>query len=76
MLEDDWSIILNDTQSNELLILVVPAGALNLNQQQPGGLSVRSDRPELIDLLIARDNLVDKRSGIDFSPYLVNRVAY
>ena len=40
------------------------------------GLVPRADKPELIDLVLDRATLVDRRSGTDFSHYLSARITY
>ena len=76
MLASDWNVILNDNAALELIVLQIPEGHLSLKQGDSEGLATRADKPNLIDLLISRETLVDKRSGIDFSPYLLRRVSY
>lgn len=76
MVDNDWDIILNDNQSSELIVLSIPANTIALKSSSSEGLITRSDKPELIDLLINRETLIDKRSGFDFSPFLSARVPY
>ena len=76
MIDNDWEIILNDNQSCELVVLRIPANSVELESDSSEGLITRSDKPELIDLLINRETLIDKRSGFDFSPFVTARVPY
>lgn len=76
MLSKDWHIILNDNLSHELIVLSIPEKKVALKDDGENGLVTRADKPELIDLLIARDTLVDKRSGFDFSAFLLCKVPY
>ncbi|MBQ6523895.1 MAG: GIY-YIG nuclease family protein [Atopobiaceae bacterium] len=75
-LSSDWSIVLNDTSRRMLLALMVPANTLRLAEDGGGGLMRRADKPQYIDLHIDPVNLRDRRSRIDFSMYVMGRVAY
>lgn len=72
----DWTIILNDTDRHELVVLEVPAGSLRMTDGTFSGLMPRGDNASQIDLHLSVDGLKDRRSGVDFSKYLVTRVAY
>ena len=76
MLSRNWSIVLNDNVRHELIALTIPADTISMRSSDSEGLVPRSDKPELIDLLIVRETLVDKRSGFDFSPYTTCRIPY
>lgn len=76
LLKEDWDIILNDTARMELIIMFIPANSLKLSKSDENGLFVRTDKPELIDLKLDVQGFVDKRSGIDFSRFIVKRVEY
>lgn len=75
-LEDEWFLLLNDNRAGQLIVLRVPARALQLKADDGGGLSRRADKPELIDLHIAAGTLVDRASGIDFSQFVLQRISY
>lgn len=76
MLSYNWNLILNDNVHHELITLTIPAETFSMRSEDSEGLVPRVDKPELIDLLIARETLVDKRSGMDFSPYVFRRITY
>ena len=76
MLSCNWCMILNDTSSHELVVLRVPKETIALKHDDSKGLVTRSDKPDLIDLMISRKTLVDKRSGFNFAPFLIRRIAY
>ena len=76
MLSCNWYMILNDTSAHELIVLRVPKETIALKHGSSKGLITRSDKPDLIDLVISKKTLIDKRSGVNFSPYLVRRIAY
>ena len=69
MLSKDWCIVLNDNVNHNLIVLNIPANKIALNSGETQGLIVRSDRPELIDLNIDLETLVDRRSGVDFKQF-------
>ena len=77
LLSSDWWLILNDNKKLELVVMNVPAGTLQADESNNGdGLYVRSDKPQLVDLNINTVTLVDRKSGISFSDYLIKRVSY
>lgn len=51
----------------------IPGNSLNLKND---GLQVRLDKPELIDLNINTSTLKDRKSGVDFSAFVVKRLKY
>lgn len=75
-LEKDWILILNNTVIGELIILSIPANTLHLYDQAVSGLKTRPDKPDLIQLKIDLESLIDKISGTDFSPYVAKTVGY
>ena len=77
LLSSDWWLILNDNKKLELVVMNVPVGTLHADESNNGGgLYVRSDKPQLMDLNINADTLIDRKSGISFSDYLIKRVSY
>lgn len=73
LLNQDWWLILNDTATLELSVLKVPEGSLSIKKD---GLQVRADKPELLDLNINANTLKDRKSGVDFSTFVVKRIKY
>ncbi len=76
LLSKEWYIVLNDNQANQLIVLHVPANAIGLKSGNHPGLVARADRPEVIDMTIACDTLIDRRGGVDFKPYVVQKLPY
>lgn len=76
LLDEEWDIILNNTNDMELVLLHVPAGTFSLKNGDKSGFVVRTDRADLIDLWIDLETLVERRSGLDFSKYVVKRIKY
>lgn len=72
LLKEDWWMILNNNETMELIVLFIPANSLSRDL----GLKVRVDKHELLDLNINCNTLIDRKSGIDFSPYIRERVKY
>lgn len=72
LLKDDWWIIFNNNETMELIVLFIPANSLSRDL----GLKVRVDKHELLDLNINCNTFIDRKSGIDFSPYIRERVKY
>lgn len=55
----------------------VPKNSLMIDKEHKGiGLYVRSDKQNLLDLNINADTLIDRKSGLELSKYLVKRVSY
>lgn len=76
LLEGDWFIILNNNVEQELIVLSVPANTFSKQNDYQPGLIARVDKPEVIDLNINANTFIDRRSGIDFSPYVVRQIKY
>ena len=72
LLNEDWWMILNNNETMELIVLFIPANSLSRDL----GLKVRVDKHELLDLNINCNTFIDRKSGIDFSPYIRERVKY
>ena len=72
LLKEDWWIIFNNNETMELIVLFIPANSLSKDL----GLKVRVDKQELLDLNINCNTFIDRKSGIDFSPYIKERVKY
>ena len=75
-LDQDWSLILNNQYTYEILVLSIPAGTFSIKTQHAQGLLTRNDQPQKIDLNLVSDTLIDKRSKCDFSPYITHRIKY
>jgi hypothetical protein len=75
-LSADWTLVLNDTDRRELVILRIPPGSLRMEGDGVRGLAYRRGSRSQIDLHISADGLKDRVSGVDFSKFLVARVAY
>ncbi len=76
LLNQDWWLILNNNEEMELIVLNIPGNTISLNTGGSNGLFVRVDKPDLIDLNIHTKTLKDRKSDVDFSPYVVKRIKY
>ena len=65
-------LILNNNETMELIVLFIPANSLSRDL----GLKVRVDKQELLDLNINCNTLIDRKSGVNFSHYIRERVKY
>lgn len=75
--DQDWDIILNDTESSELLHVHIPAKTFKaVTKKQTKNFVVRKDKPDVLDINIYKKNLIDMYSHIDISKYVVNRYQY
>ncbi|MCR5103233.1 MAG: GIY-YIG nuclease family protein [Eubacterium sp.] len=75
-LEEDWWLILNNNMKNELVVLFVPSNSLKVAYGKKKGILLRSDNDNKLDLNINADTLKDRRSKIDFSKYIINKIEY
>lgn len=77
LLSVDWCLILNDIQKMELLVLSIPKDSIKIDEfNNGGGVLVRPDKTNLLDLNINANTLVDRKSGIKLSEYLAKRISY
>ena len=76
-LTSDWWLILNDNKKRVLLVLYIPKDSIEVDEKHNGnGLYVNKYRKELLDLDINKDTLMERKSGMDLSGYLMNTVQY
>ena len=73
VLEEDWSLILNDWVNHKLYLFRIPRRSIHKSELVP-----RNDQRELVDLQILEDNpnFVDKRSEYSFRRFLVDEIDY
>ena len=60
----------------ELIVMRIPPKELSLETKDAPGLLVRPDKRDLIDLSINTETLVDRRSGVDFKPFIEKKIKY
>lgn len=73
VLNNDWSLILNDKNENKLYLFTIRARDIS-----PSELRGRADVPERIDLqiLYGDPSFTDTRSGVSFARFKVDEVEY
>ena len=76
IVDTDWTIILNNNEKKELIVLEIPVGTFKIAEEKSqNGLIIRKDTNK-IDLKIETETFKDRQSGIDFSPYIIAREKY
>jgi len=63
-------------QKWKLVIMRIPAHTLKLATETESGLLVSADKTDQMDIKIDPGSFIDKRSGVDFSSYIIKRVQY
>ena len=76
VVNEEWDLILNDQFGQELIYIHIPANTFELSTDKKNGLYPRKDKPIYIDLNIVEETMCDRRSGYDFSPYIVKKIKY
>ncbi len=72
VLEEDWTLILNDWVNKKMYLFDIPANSISFGELIP-----RADKAEKIDIEIFDDNtFTDKISRYSFAKYLVDEVSY
>ena len=73
VLEEDWTLILNDWVNHKLYLFRIPRNSISASE-----LVGRNDQPDLIDIQILEDNpnFVDRRSDFSFRQFLVDEINY
>ena len=73
VLEEDWTLILNDWVNQILYLFRIPRNSISASE-----LVGRNDQPDLIDIQILEDNpnFVDRRSDFSFRQFLVDEINY
>ena len=75
-LNKEWTIILNNHVARQLIVLVVPANTFSIQTLEKQGLSIRADDPNRIDLNLRVNTLCDRKSNLDFTPYVQYTLDY
>jgi len=76
LLEQEWWLVLNNNETMELVVIKIPAKAITISQDGVGGLIVRPDKPDRLDLYINTVTFKDRKSDVDLSQYVVKKVKY
>lgn len=76
LLEEEWWMILNNNEAMELIVLKIPANSIKLRSNDAEGVLLRTDKKDLIDLNIDIHTFKDRKSDVNFMPYIVKRIKY
>ena len=72
VLNNDWSLILNDCDERKVYLFIIPAGSFSESD-----FCVRADRPRMeIRIAYGDPSFTDTRSGVSFARYKVDEVEY
>lgn len=73
ILNENWSLILNDNKKQKLYLFTIPAKTISKVQLTP-----RADMIDVIDLQIRYNDITftDNRSGFSFAQFLANEIDY
>ncbi len=72
VLNNDWSLILNDCDESKVYLFIIPAGSFSESD-----FCVRADRPRMeIRIAYSDPSFTDTRSGVSFARYKVDEVEY
>lgn len=71
MLDEDWYMILNDTEKRELHIFLVPHGTFDIKNS----FKQRNDNGKL-DMAVNLSTFIERKSKINLSEYKVKSYSY
>lgn len=75
-LKQHWDIVLNDWNKEELIHIQIPGNTFKIIEQGTGGLYIRTDKPQYLNIHIDYATLVENKSRLDFKPFVVNKYSY
>lgn len=74
---NDWDIILNNQQDHEITYIRIPKytykKGYNIGENT---ILIRKDKPIYLDILLAKDTLIDSKSKLDFQKFVVKKIQY
>lgn len=73
--EREWFIVFNNQFDHELMLFKVPSNELK-SKSNGGSLILRKDKPYYYEIYVNSETLIDRKSKVDFSKYLINRFKY
>ena len=76
VVDEEWDLILNDQYEREITYIHIPAKTFSMSDGRKMGFYARKDKPIYIDLNILVETLCDRRSGYDFTKYIVRKIKY
>lgn len=70
-LTQDWSMALFNQYNNSLYYLEIPANSLKSIDDDPNGLTLKPNDSNKVDLYINTGTMIERKSNIDFSKFVV-----
>ena len=67
---------MNNNVDMVIILLYVPAKTFIVDPSSTSRLFIRTDKTKLVDIHLDLKTFVEKKSKIDFSKYVVNKVKY
>ena len=75
--KNDWYLVLNNQIDHEIIVLYLPKGSFETSlTPQTGKITIRKDRQNYLDINIDSNTLIEKRSKINFSRFIVKKINY
>lgn len=74
VLENDWTLILRNQFSRELIVMKIPKNSFIVGLE--GGIMTRNDKPDKLDINIFEDSFIERRSKCDFSGFVTKIFKY
>lgn len=73
----DWTLVLNNQMKKTIYVLEIPANSFEFSESpESGKICLRKDKQYYMDLNIDAKKFIDKKSSIDFSKFIVNKIRY
>lgn len=73
----DWTLVLNNQIKKTIYVLEIPANSFEFSESpESGKICLRKDKQYYMDLNIDAITFIDKKSSIDFSKFIVNKIRY
>lgn len=73
----DWTLVLNNQMKKTIYVLEIPANSFEFSESpESGKICLRKDKQYYMDLNIDAETFIDKKSSIDFSKFIMNKIRY
>ncbi|MDO4467780.1 MAG: GIY-YIG nuclease family protein [Bacillota bacterium] len=73
--KNDWYLVFNNQFTHELIVLFVPANQLK-SIKDGGKLIPRKDKPHYYEIYVKSETMIDRKSKVDFTPYIIKKIKY
>lgn len=74
LINEDWTLVLNDIVDYQFIIMTLPAGSIS--EKDLLTFKRRKDKPNMLSIRIQNESFIDKKSGYDFSKYITETIPY